>query len=217
MDTHIWRIARQRYGVALGGRSLTPRAHQEIGEGRVGPRCGTPGDGVPQHRRSPSLRRRLLPRAVGPPCRLGAGSEYPRHPRARLAPPHPSRPHPIASPHARSSSALTSAGAGGRLAAGNGPGRAEAGTAAGTGSPRDPPGGAELPGQRLRGDPCACSQPGMGRGAGSCLSPARCGLGGAAALGSGAAGGQGWVQPPPPPPRAEPSRAALASCLYYKQ
>ncbi|NXL05718.1 OGG1 lyase, partial [Mesembrinibis cayennensis] len=32
VDTHVWRIAWQRYGVALGGRSLTPRAHQEIGE-----------------------------------------------------------------------------------------------------------------------------------------------------------------------------------------
>lgn len=37
VDTHVWRIARQRYGAALGGRSLTPRAHQEIGEGRAGP------------------------------------------------------------------------------------------------------------------------------------------------------------------------------------
>ncbi|XP_075288918.1 N-glycosylase/DNA lyase [Opisthocomus hoazin] len=43
VDTHIWRIARQRYGVALGGRSLTPRAHQEIGDffrGLWGPRAG---------------------------------------------------------------------------------------------------------------------------------------------------------------------------------
>ncbi|NWX80672.1 OGG1 lyase, partial [Alca torda] len=32
VDTHVWRIARQRYGAVLGGRSLTPRAHQEIGE-----------------------------------------------------------------------------------------------------------------------------------------------------------------------------------------
>ncbi|XP_009904240.2 N-glycosylase/DNA lyase [Dryobates pubescens] len=31
VDTHVWRIARQRYGAVLGGRSLTPRAHQEIG------------------------------------------------------------------------------------------------------------------------------------------------------------------------------------------
>lgn len=37
VDTHVWRIARQRYGAVLGGRSLTPRAHQEIGEGRAGP------------------------------------------------------------------------------------------------------------------------------------------------------------------------------------
>lgn len=37
VDTHVWRIARQRYGMALGGRSLTARAHQEIGEGRAGP------------------------------------------------------------------------------------------------------------------------------------------------------------------------------------
>lgn len=35
VDTHVWHIARQRYGAALGGRSLTPRAHQEIGEGRA--------------------------------------------------------------------------------------------------------------------------------------------------------------------------------------
>ncbi|XP_075370547.1 N-glycosylase/DNA lyase isoform X2 [Mycteria americana] len=43
VDTHVWRIARQRYGVALGGRSLTPRAHQEIGDffrGLWGPRAG---------------------------------------------------------------------------------------------------------------------------------------------------------------------------------
>ncbi|KFO79849.1 N-glycosylase/DNA lyase, partial [Cuculus canorus] len=32
VDTHVWRIARQRYGAALGGKSLTPRAHQEIGD-----------------------------------------------------------------------------------------------------------------------------------------------------------------------------------------
>ncbi|XP_064012927.1 LOW QUALITY PROTEIN: N-glycosylase/DNA lyase [Pogoniulus pusillus] len=32
VDTHVWRIARQRYGAVLGGRSLTPRAHQEIGD-----------------------------------------------------------------------------------------------------------------------------------------------------------------------------------------
>lgn len=36
VDTHVWHIARQRYGVALGGKSLTPRAYQEIGEGRAG-------------------------------------------------------------------------------------------------------------------------------------------------------------------------------------
>ncbi|NWQ94750.1 OGG1 lyase, partial [Burhinus bistriatus] len=43
VDTHVWRIARQRYGMALGGRSLTPRAHQEIGDffrGLWGPRAG---------------------------------------------------------------------------------------------------------------------------------------------------------------------------------
>ncbi|NXL47419.1 OGG1 lyase, partial [Podilymbus podiceps] len=43
VDTHVWRIARQRYGTALGGRSLTPRAHQEIGDffrGLWGPRAG---------------------------------------------------------------------------------------------------------------------------------------------------------------------------------
>ncbi|NXS94984.1 OGG1 lyase, partial [Jacana jacana] len=43
VDTHIWRIAQQRYGAALGGRSLTPRAHQEIGDffrGLWGPRAG---------------------------------------------------------------------------------------------------------------------------------------------------------------------------------
>ncbi|NXH11803.1 OGG1 lyase, partial [Bucco capensis] len=32
VDTHVWRIAQQRYGAVLGGRSLTPRAHQEIGD-----------------------------------------------------------------------------------------------------------------------------------------------------------------------------------------
>ncbi|KAM6197742.1 N-glycosylase/DNA lyase [Sarcoramphus papa] len=43
VDTHVWRIARLRYGAALGGRSLTPRAHQEIGDffrGLWGPRAG---------------------------------------------------------------------------------------------------------------------------------------------------------------------------------
>ncbi|NWI29365.1 OGG1 lyase, partial [Sula dactylatra] len=43
VDTHVWRIARQRYGAAVGGRSLTPRAHQEIGDffrGLWGPRAG---------------------------------------------------------------------------------------------------------------------------------------------------------------------------------
>ncbi|NXJ87338.1 OGG1 lyase, partial [Corythaixoides concolor] len=43
VDTHIWHIAQQRYGVALGGRSLTPRAHQEIGDffrGLWGPYAG---------------------------------------------------------------------------------------------------------------------------------------------------------------------------------
>ncbi|NWS97080.1 OGG1 lyase, partial [Mionectes macconnelli] len=43
VDTHVWHIARQRYGVAVGGKSLTPRAYQEIGEGRAGPRHGTSG------------------------------------------------------------------------------------------------------------------------------------------------------------------------------
>ncbi|NXN35590.1 OGG1 lyase, partial [Rhinoptilus africanus] len=43
VDTHVWRIARQRYGATLGGRSLTPRAHQEIGDffrGLWGPQAG---------------------------------------------------------------------------------------------------------------------------------------------------------------------------------
>ncbi|NXW40494.1 OGG1 lyase, partial [Nyctiprogne leucopyga] len=43
VDTHVWRIARERYGVALGAKSLTPRAHQEIGDffrGLWGPRAG---------------------------------------------------------------------------------------------------------------------------------------------------------------------------------
>ncbi|NWR75155.1 OGG1 lyase, partial [Centropus unirufus] len=43
VDTHVWRIARQRYGTALGGKSLTPRAHQEIGDffrGLWGPHAG---------------------------------------------------------------------------------------------------------------------------------------------------------------------------------
>ncbi|NWU89121.1 OGG1 lyase, partial [Upupa epops] len=43
VDTHVWRIARERYGVALSGRSLTPQAHQEIGDffrGLWGPYAG---------------------------------------------------------------------------------------------------------------------------------------------------------------------------------
>ncbi|NXW91078.1 OGG1 lyase, partial [Alopecoenas beccarii] len=43
VDTHVWRIARQRYGAVLGGKSLTPRAHQEIGDffrKLWGPRAG---------------------------------------------------------------------------------------------------------------------------------------------------------------------------------
>ncbi|XP_072203646.1 N-glycosylase/DNA lyase [Excalfactoria chinensis] len=32
VDTHVWRIARQRYGAALGARSLTARVYQEIGD-----------------------------------------------------------------------------------------------------------------------------------------------------------------------------------------
>ncbi|NXH41965.1 OGG1 lyase, partial [Dicaeum eximium] len=43
VDTHIWQIARQRYGVAVGSKSLTPRAYQEIGDffrGLWGPRAG---------------------------------------------------------------------------------------------------------------------------------------------------------------------------------
>ncbi|NXE91488.1 OGG1 lyase, partial [Menura novaehollandiae] len=43
VDTHVWHIARQRYGVALGGKSMTPRAYQEIGDffrGLWGPRAG---------------------------------------------------------------------------------------------------------------------------------------------------------------------------------
>ncbi|XP_063267819.1 N-glycosylase/DNA lyase isoform X2 [Prinia subflava] len=43
VDTHVWHIARQRYGVALGGKSLTPRAYQEIGDffrGLWGPHAG---------------------------------------------------------------------------------------------------------------------------------------------------------------------------------
>ncbi|XP_050169088.1 N-glycosylase/DNA lyase isoform X3 [Myiozetetes cayanensis] len=43
VDTHVWHIARQRYGVAVGGKSLTPRAYQEIGDffrGLWGPRAG---------------------------------------------------------------------------------------------------------------------------------------------------------------------------------
>ncbi|KAM4893726.1 N-glycosylase/DNA lyase [Sylvia borin] len=43
VDTHVWHIARQRYGMALGGKSLTPRAYQEIGDffrGLWGPRAG---------------------------------------------------------------------------------------------------------------------------------------------------------------------------------
>ncbi|XP_033373331.1 N-glycosylase/DNA lyase isoform X2 [Parus major] len=43
VDTHVWHIARQRYGVALGSKSLTPRAYQEIGDffrGLWGPRAG---------------------------------------------------------------------------------------------------------------------------------------------------------------------------------
>ncbi|NXU55183.1 OGG1 lyase, partial [Turnix velox] len=43
VDTHVWRIARERYGAVLSGRSLTPRAHQEIGDffrGLWGPHAG---------------------------------------------------------------------------------------------------------------------------------------------------------------------------------
>ncbi|KAI1234499.1 hypothetical protein IHE44_0003553 [Lamprotornis superbus] len=43
VDTHVWHIARQRYGVALGGKSLTPRTYQEIGDffrGLWGPHAG---------------------------------------------------------------------------------------------------------------------------------------------------------------------------------
>ncbi|XP_058278286.1 N-glycosylase/DNA lyase isoform X2 [Hirundo rustica] len=43
VDTHVWHIARQRYGVAVGGKSLTPRAYQEIGDffrGLWGPHAG---------------------------------------------------------------------------------------------------------------------------------------------------------------------------------
>lgn len=61
VDTHVWRIARQRYGAAVGGRSLTPRAYQQIGEGSAGPWRGTlrDGDGDPgaSLARSLSLRR----------------------------------------------------------------------------------------------------------------------------------------------------------------
>ncbi|NWR83091.1 OGG1 lyase, partial [Furnarius figulus] len=32
VDTHVWHIAQQRYGVAVRGKSLTPRAYQEIGD-----------------------------------------------------------------------------------------------------------------------------------------------------------------------------------------
>ncbi|NXK03047.1 OGG1 lyase, partial [Herpetotheres cachinnans] len=47
VDTHVWRIARQRYGMALGGRSLSPRAHQEIGKDRAEPSHGTHRDSAP--------------------------------------------------------------------------------------------------------------------------------------------------------------------------
>ncbi|NXR50591.1 OGG1 lyase, partial [Hippolais icterina] len=43
VDTHIWHIARQHYGMTLGSKSLTPRAYQEIGDffrGLWGPRAG---------------------------------------------------------------------------------------------------------------------------------------------------------------------------------
>ncbi|NXK56911.1 OGG1 lyase, partial [Chauna torquata] len=43
VDTHVWRIARQRYGAVLGARSLTARVHQEIGDffrGLWGPYAG---------------------------------------------------------------------------------------------------------------------------------------------------------------------------------
>lgn len=96
VDTHVWHIARQRYGVALGGKSLTPRAYQEIGEGRAGsyvaPSGMVDGASVPPHWCSPSLHRRLLPGPVGPSSWLGAGSEYPPswHPCPLLqpCPPH---------------------------------------------------------------------------------------------------------------------------------
>ncbi|NXL55159.1 OGG1 lyase, partial [Chordeiles acutipennis] len=43
VDTHVWRVARERYGVMQDGKSLTPRAHQQIGDffrGLWGPRAG---------------------------------------------------------------------------------------------------------------------------------------------------------------------------------
>ncbi|NWU80479.1 OGG1 lyase, partial [Onychorhynchus coronatus] len=43
VDTHVWHIAQQRYGVAVGGKSLTPRAYEQIGNffrGLWGPRAG---------------------------------------------------------------------------------------------------------------------------------------------------------------------------------
>ncbi|XP_055562536.1 N-glycosylase/DNA lyase isoform X4 [Falco cherrug] len=140
VDTHVWRIARQRYGMALGGRSLSPRAHQEIGDffrGLWGPRAG-------------------WAQAVSTLLLGTRGSA--------LAP----NPSPVMPPHARSSSVLTSARARSRLAARIGPRGAEARTDVGTRPARDTPGGKEP------GDPCACSQLGMDRGVGSCLSPAHC-------------------------------------------
>ncbi|XP_037242590.1 N-glycosylase/DNA lyase isoform X2 [Falco rusticolus] len=75
---------------------------------------------------------------------------------------------PAPAGHRQSSSVLTSARARSRLAARIGPRGAEARTDVGTRPARDTPGGKEP------GDPCACSQLGMDRGVGSCLSPAHC-------------------------------------------
>lgn len=62
----------------------------------VGPSGMVDDVSVPSHWCSPSFCRRLLPGAVGPSCRLGAGCEYP----PLLAPllPTPSHAHPIISP-----------------------------------------------------------------------------------------------------------------------
>ncbi|XP_048171787.1 N-glycosylase/DNA lyase isoform X2 [Corvus hawaiiensis] len=111
VDTHVWHIARQRYGVALGGKSLTPRAYQEIGDffrGLWGPRAG-------------------WAQAVSTPPSW--------HP---CPPPQPCPPHHLSPLQVLFCADLRKGQ--NQPAASIGPGRAEAGRAMGMGPSRDTPG-----------------------------------------------------------------------------